>query len=268
MLLAMILLLCSPAVAAERKVSVGFTAAFLEPNRGATPPPEAVVESLSEGMATVRLWGLRGEVLFSTTAQRGIVRLETQPTPPQGRENPWNGWRHRHGYKYEPARGYSWSNIDDQRTPMSEALGRFYDAHLKDVWKRWARAALTDALTRPAALKDAAPAARLAIPLAVPWNGEKPSGTVPVEYGLRLWGAALAVRFRVGPAKSGPWLADAAGPVDWTLDQGEWRRRHGYGPEHPDRARLDELMSRCGAYWTEVTTHLILRDLDAQLRSP
>lgn len=85
----------------------------------------------------------------------------------------------------------------------------------------------------------------------------------PARYELSLWGARLEVSLKLVAGKR-DWLFDLAEPACWDLDHDEWSRRHLY---EPGDTRLDDLMKRCAAYWSEATAHLLLLDLDGKVRS-
>lgn len=199
-------------------VRAGFAAPFLT---GAGP------EASADPEGGVRLWRLRG------TAEG--------PTGGAG-PDPWDAWRHRHGYSLAGSE-YRWSTLGDRPEPMEASLGREYDSLLRSVWAHWA--------ARPGAGEVPGPG-RVDLELSAPG---------PVAYTLSLWGAALEVRFELVRGR-GDWLYEPAGPPRCSLDEAEWRRRH----LHARDGRFDELMLRCATYWAEATAHLLLQDLDAKLR--
>lgn len=173
----------------------------------------------------MRLWRLRG--------------TPEAPKAPPG-QDPWNVWRHRHGYTMTGA-GYRWNSLGDRPEPLPPGAGAHYDAALRAAWAHWAG--------RPAGAEPPAPG-RVELDLSVPG---------PVVYALNLWGAALEVRLNVVEGK-GDWVYDLAAAPSVTLDEAEWRRRHLHGPDE----RMDALMRRCAAYWAEATAHLLLQDLDSK----
>ena len=202
------------------RVKAGFSAPFLT---------GAGAEAVSEPDGGVRLWRLRG----TADSPRGAPG-----------QDPWNAWRHRHGYMLSAA-GYRWNTLGDHPEALTQDLGQFFDEHLRAVWKHWA--------ARPQA-SSAVPDERIEMELSVPG---------PTRYALSLWGASMEVRLDVVKGRR-DWLYDLASPASWDLSRAEWRRRHLYGPGD---ARLDALMERCAAYWAEATAHLLLVDLDAKLRA-
>lgn len=175
----------------------------------------------------MRLWRLRGGA--------------ESPKPPPGAD-PWNAWRHRHGYALAGAE-YRWNTLGDHPEPLAAGLGEHYDAALQAAWAHWA--------ARPGGPEVPGPG-RVDLEFAVPG---------PAVYALSLWGAALEVRLDVVTGR-GDWAWNMAAAPRWTLDEAEWRRRHRHGPD----ARLDALMRRCAAYWAEATAHLLLQDLDSKFR--
>lgn len=199
-------------------VRAGFAAPFLT---GSGP------EASSEPDGSVRLWRVRGSA--------------TAPAPPPG-QDPWNVWRHRHGYTLTGS-GYRWNTLADHPEPLDEAAGASYDAVLSMAWLHWA--------ARPAGADVPGPG-RVEVELSVPG---------PAVYSLSLWGAALEVRLDIVKGK-GDWAYDLGSAPRWTLDEAEWRRRH----LHVASPVLDSLMRRCASYWSEATAHLLLQDLDAKLR--
>ncbi|TPW22068.1 MAG: hypothetical protein FD126_57 [Elusimicrobia bacterium] len=184
-------------------------------------------EASSEPDGAVRLWRLRG------TAD--------SPAPPPGQDI-WAVWRHRHGYMKTPA-GYRWNSLRDHQEAMDSVLGERCDSLLQAAWKHWA--------AKPGGA-EVPGTGRVEVDLAVPG---------PAAFSLSLWGAALEVRLDIAQGK-GDWRYDLAAPPRWTLDEPEWRRRHLQGPD----PAFDDLMRRCAAYWATATAHLLLQDLDAQLR--
>ena len=198
-------------------VRAGFAAPFLT---GSGP------EAASEPDGSVRLWRVRGTA--------------ASPAPPPG-QDPWNVWRHRHGYTLTPA-GYRWNTLADHPEALAPGVGERCDAALRDVWAHWA--------ARPTGADVPGPG-RVEVELAVPG---------PVVYSLSLWGAALEVRLDVVKGR-GDWAYDLGSAPRWTLDEAEWRRRHLHVS---DGAALDSLMRRCAAYWSEATAHLLLQDLDSK----
>lgn len=286
----------TPEPAREREVEVAFAADFLRPtvNLHSEPDTQAIEfgsitwESSSEGDVSARLWGVSAPIHFQL-APDGVTLQKLTFNPPGrgGLPQLWEVWRHRHGYLVRPGEGYAWNGFEDEKEPMTDADGRFYDGFLKGVWTLWTAKKLPALLGRTAnATSSEAPAPtpevpemRQRFPVAYDTHGLRELASFTFEF----WAWTVPVRVTCDVLPSTSTLDGTARyKARWTYDESEWRRVHGYskdlfgyswdkdfpsdGPlSTDDGERLDRLLSRTVEYWVDAALQQMAAQIDAQL---
>ena len=247
----------------------------------------------TQGRLRLRMWYHKAWAEFQTTAdRRKVAALNVQLG--------WDGeadrmmllWRHHHGYALRPGAGYFWKTIGDEDLPMPQDLGARYDRALTGVWEMWARRR-AQSLLESDEMSPVEGAGSFALAgHEIPEAYQRLKQKTPLRYGpgglagghplvfyVRIWHIPVKVQLLVVPVQPthhNPWIIG--------LGSAEWRRRHGYKKKfwggyqwdadfpspRPDiesfGAEMDRLMEHEALFWADVSTSLILNNLDADLK--
>lgn len=282
--------------AEQKEFDMHLYAPFLEPGLAAQEPagavmPHSAVEwtSPTEGRMFASLWLKKALVEFQTTADRKSVtaiRVELGNNDKPGQSG-FDVWRHRHSYLKVPGQNYLWNSIADTRPALADALGADYDACLAGAWTLWARRQvnkiLAEGLAGPGPSLEESGSARLKKKIALRYDRNGLVGTASGDFTIRLWGVPVHVEFEIKgrqPTYQNPHIIDLVRGAAISYGRQEWRLRHGYarGSAWDDdfienkpsitamAPRLDDLLDRSARYWADTAVHIILDNLDRQLK--
>ncbi len=243
---------------------------------------------------TTRAWFARAEVRIGTDSSRRKIRsIDIRPRLRDSTRDPWDLWRHRHGYIHERGETYSWLTVSRNNEPMPLASAKLYDAHLKAVWEMWVRRRLAESSRGALRLKESpgfktklSRSAILRQPFKVRFSPTGLIGKHPVSFTIRIWHIPVRVLLVLRPAGPGRGdgfrvLLDKAPRTEF--DRGEWRRRHGYRKtkedgyvfdddlpgasrmSDADGKKLDLLMERGVGYWARAAAEQFLAQANFQL---
>ena len=271
-----------------------FYGAFLEPGLGAVPavPGDELENAVltwtgpAEGRLDFSEWRQKGWAEFKTSPDRKTLtairtNLEAEPGKPM------DVWRMRHGYRFDPARGYTWVSLEDAPPVLDAAAGAVYDRFLTAVWKLWPARRLREMLKAAGNTLDvSADPGQLEQPVRLTYDRGGLVGTPTLEFHYRYWHIPVRVRFTLRPKQpthDDPWIIGLKGPIAFSIDKDEWRRRHGcrqgfagaaLDADFPDPAfpirdaapRLEEMLETGTGYWAEAAVSIIMSSLDTQLK--
>ena len=286
----------TPEPARERQVEIAFAADFLRPTTSlhSETDPQAIEfgsvtwESSTEGDVPARMWGVSAPLHFKLAAD-GVTlqKLDFNAPGRGGVPQLWDVWRHRHGYLYGRENGYFWNGFEDEKEPLSEQDGRFYDGFLKDLWTFWTVKKLPALLARTATIPTEAapsptpdvPEMRQRFPVSYDTHGLRE----PASFTFEFWAWNVPVRVTCDVLPSTSTLDGSARfKARWTYDESEWRRVHGYGKDlfgyswdkdfphqgpltSEEGEKLDRLLEKTVEYWVDAALQQMSTQVDAQL---
>jgi len=277
-----------PSATARGVFTLRIRSKFLEPGTVAGKKPLYLdrVSSERKGklMARANAW----YVPVKVEATRDLKSIQTSAFMHDPRLPEWDLWRHRHGYTLGMGRKYTWNSLNDRPVAMDLADAKFYDAYLIALYRHWIRQALKEQLgTGDKLSAPPTPQGETKVPLTLQYDETGLAEPVSGSFRIHAWHIPIDVGFTLLPNRAthpADWWFEVRKDAFFNYDKDAWRARHAYrktkdgyqwekdfpGAEAltvKDGERLDALLERGLAYWSDAALHIGLFELDQELKT-